>query len=197
MVGEKEESISDELLQAYMDPFYNECRAYGRLEEANLNGKVAVRCHGYMTFPAEYEEELERRLDVSDWGRPGDEYDKDVSERQPLRAIVKDLVRKDVPLTGRVADKILRDMKTMRNCGIYVGEVEPRNYMAGLLVDLSVAKTEPNYLFDLRPGFQTELVKMSDLYAWEDMRTENGLNTRLRAVRDDEYCTRLRSRRIC
>ena len=197
MVGEKEESISDELLQAYMDPFYNECRAYGRLEEANLNGKVAVRCHGYMTFPAEYEEELERRLDVSDWGRPGDEYDKDVSERQPLRAIVKDLVRKDVPLTGRVADKILRDMKKMRKCGIYVGEVEPRNYMAGLLVDLSVAKTEPNYLFDLRPGFQTELVKMSDLYAWEDMRTENGLNTRLRAVRDDEYCTRLRSRRIC
>lgn len=52
--------MSDDLLQAYMDPFYNECRAYGRLEEANLNGKVAVRCHGYMTFPAEYEEELVR-----------------------------------------------------------------------------------------------------------------------------------------
>ena len=197
MVGEKEESISDDLLQAYMDPFYNECRAYGRLEEANLNGKVAVRCHGYMTFPAEYEEELERRFDVSDWCRPGDEYNKAVSERQPLRAIVKDLVWKDTPLTGKVADKILRDMKKMRKCGIYVGEVEPRNYMAGLLVDLSVAKTEPYYFFDLRPGFQTELIKMSDLYAWEDMRIEYGLETRLRAVRDDEYCTRLRSRKIC
>ena len=59
-MGKKEESISDDLLQAHMDPFYNECRAYGRLEEANLNGKVAVRCHGYMTFPAEDEEELVR-----------------------------------------------------------------------------------------------------------------------------------------
>ena len=59
-MGKQEESISDDLLQAHMDPFYNECRAYGRLEEANLNGKVAVRCHGYMTFPAEDEEELVR-----------------------------------------------------------------------------------------------------------------------------------------
>ena len=57
MVGE---SISDDLLQAHMDPFYIECQAYGRLEEANLDGKVAVRCHGYMTFPAEDEEELVR-----------------------------------------------------------------------------------------------------------------------------------------
>ena len=195
-MGEEEESMSDDLLQAYMDPFYNECRAYGRLEEANLNGKVAVRCHGYMTFPAEHEEELGHKFNVSDWNRPSDEYDKIVSQRQPLRAIIKDLVRKDVPLTGKVADKILRDMKKMRRCGIYVGEVYPRNYMAGLLVDMSVAKTEPYYLFYLRPGFQTEIIKMSDLYAWEDMRTENGLEIRLRAVRDDEYCTRLRSRRI-
>ena len=59
-MGEEEESISDDILQAHMDPFYSECRAYGRLEEANLNGKVAVRCQGYMTFPAEDEEELVR-----------------------------------------------------------------------------------------------------------------------------------------
>ena len=67
--------------------------------------------------------------------------------------------------------------------------------MAGLLVDMSVAITEPYYLFNLRPGFQTELIKKSDLYAWEDMRTENGLETTLRAVRDEEYCAHLRPRR--
>lgn len=192
LIGEEEQSISDDLLQAYMDPFYNECRAYGRLEEANLNGKVAIRCHGYMTFPAEDEEELVRRFNVRDWNRPSDEYNKIVSQRQPLRAIIKDLVRKDIPMTAKVADKILRDMKRMRRYGIYVGEVYPRNYMAGLLVDMSVAKTEPYYLFNLRPGFQTELIKMSDLYAWEDMRTENELDTTLRAVRDEEYCGHLR-----
>ena len=176
-----------------MDPFYNECRAYGRLEEANLNGKVAVRCHGYMTFPAEFDEELARRFNVREWNRPGDEYDKIVSQRQPLRATIKDLVRsKGIPMTGKVAGKILRDMKRMRKCGVYVGEVYPRNCMAGLLVDMSVAKTEPYYLFQLRPGFQTELIKMGELYAWEDMRTEYELNTTTRAVRDEEYCGRLR-----
>ena len=40
---------------------------------------------------------------------------------------------------------------------------------------MSVAKTEQYYLFSLRPGLQIELFKMSDLYAWEDMRTENEL----------------------
>ena len=193
MIGEQEQATSDELLQAHMDPFYNECRAYGRLEEANLNGKVAVRCHGYMTFPAEVEEELARRFNVREWNRPSDEYARIVPQRQPLRATIKDLVRsKDIPMTGKVADKILRDMKRMRKCGVYVGEVYPRNYMAGLLVDLSVAKTEPYYLFQLRPGFQTELIKMGELYAWEDMRTEYKLNTTTRAVRDEEYCGRLR-----
>ena len=116
-------------------------------------------------------------------------YDKIVSQTQPLRAIIKDLVRsKDSPMTGKVADKILQDMKRIQKCGVYVREVYPRNYMAGLLIDMSVAKTEPDYLFDLRPGFQTELVKMSELYAWEDMRTENRLDTTSRALRDEKYC---------
>ena len=53
---------------------------------------------------------------------------------------------------------------------------------------MSVAKTEPHYLFDLRPGFQTDLVKISELYAWDDMRTKNRLDTASRAVRDEKYC---------
>ena len=133
-----------------------------------------------------------RRFNVRDWNRPSDEYDKIVSQRQPLRATIKVLVRKDIPMTGKVADKILRDVKRMRKCGVYVGEVYPRNYMAGLLIDLSVAKTEPYYLFNLRPGFKTGLIKMGDLYAWEDMITEFELDTTIRAVRDEEYCGHLR-----
>ena len=87
-----------------------------------------------------------------------------LSPRQPLRAIVKDLVVKDVPLTGKVADKILRDLKAMRRKRIYPGDIRARNYKAGLLVDFSIAITEPYFLFDLRGPKQAEMMKNGDLY---------------------------------
>lgn len=108
---------------------------------------------------------------------------------------MKELVLKDVPLTGKVADKILRDLKRMRSCGIYPGDIHVRNYKAGLLVDLSVARTEPYYLFELRRPKQVELMKRGDLYRWEEMVEKNNVNTRLRAVRNHSYCAKLRPRK--
>lgn len=195
LIGRENDLVPDDLLQAHTDPFYNECRAYGRLEEQSLNGKIAVRCHGYVTIPAEKEERLRRNFKIWDWDRPGSEYDKPPSKRQPFRAIVKDLVVEDVPLTAKVADKILRDMKKMRRCGIYSGDVRPRNYMGGLLVDMSVAITEPYYLFKIRSPFQVAMTKCVEMYMWQAMVEENHLNTRQRAVRDDEYCKKLRPRK--
>ena len=100
---------------------------------------MAVKCHGYIPISADKEEQLELEFDVGDWDRPGDEYDKPVSQRQPFRAIVKDLIRKDVPLTAKIADKMLTDLKRMRRNGIYPADILPRNYKAGLLVDFSPA----------------------------------------------------------
>ena len=155
---------------------------------------MAVRCHGYIPISADKEDYLKREFGIEDWDRPGDEYDKPVSQRQPFRAIVKDLVLKDTPLTAKVADKMLVDLKRMRRNGIYPEDIVPRNYKAGLLVDLSTARTEPYFLFNLRPGRQTQLMKNTDLYMWEEMRKENNLNTRRRAVRDEEYCAKFRPR---
>lgn len=187
--------ISDDLLHAHSDPFYNECRAYGRLEETKLNGKVAVYCHGYVTLSADKEEQLEREFGVREWDRPDEEYDKPVSQRQPFRAIVKDLVLKDVRLSAKIADKMLTDLKRMRRTGVYPGDIVLRNYKAGLLIDFSTARTEPFYLFNLRPGRQTQIMKDTDLYMWERMRKENKLDTRKRAVRDERYCANLRPRK--
>lgn len=53
-------------------------------------------------------------------------------------------------LTGRVADKILRDLKKMRSNGIYPRDIHARNYRARLLVDMSIARTTPYFLFDIR-----------------------------------------------
>ena len=108
---------------------------------------------------------------------------------------MKDLVLADVPMTGKVADKTLRDLKRIRRCGVYPGDIHLRNYKAGLLVDLSVARTEPYYLFKLRRPKQAELMKKGDLYRWEEMVTENNIDTRLRAVRNQNYCAKLRPRK--
>lgn len=82
-------------LDYYFDSFYNECRAYGKLVEAKLNGEVAVRCHGYLMLSHEQEDELDRRFGITDWNRPIEQYDMSPSKRPLLRAIVKNLILED------------------------------------------------------------------------------------------------------
>lgn len=125
---------------------------------------MAVRCHGYITFPAEIERQLERDFQVDDWHRSGQDYNKPVSSRQPIQAIMKDLIVKDEPLTGRVADKMLRGLKKMRSIGIYPGDIYERNYKAGLLVDMSTARTLPHFLYNIRGPKQRARMMNSDLY---------------------------------
>ena len=116
LLDSENDRISDDLLQAHKDPFYNECRAYGRLEEAQLNGKVAIRCHGYLMLPAEIETQLKRDFKVKYWNRP--DYRKPVALRRPYQAIVKDFVPEDKPMTAKIADKMLRHLKKMRSKGV-------------------------------------------------------------------------------
>ncbi len=162
-MGKEKDLVSDDLLQAHMDPFYCECRAYGRLEEEKLNGKVAVRCFGYLIFPAEIECQLERDFQIDGFNRPSDEYLKPVSLRRPIQAIVKKLVRQDDPLTAKAADKMLRDLKKMRSIGVYPRDILARNYKAGLLVDMSIARTTPHFLFDIRTPKQVARMMNTEL----------------------------------
>ena len=124
-------TASLDIIHAHVDPFYNECRAYGKLEEVGLNGIVAVRCHGYTTLLPTMESELEERFNVTDWDRDLDEYDKPVKNRAIFRAIVKDMVRGDRPLTHMILKKMLKTcirfvgkafiLQTSRNGIIYRG----------------------------------------------------------------------------
>lgn len=178
-----------------MDPFFNECRAYGKLIEKKFNGKVAVRCHGYLTLPAERESELTQRFSITAWNRPEDEYLKSPSKRQPLRAIVKDLVTKDVAFTKRTATKMLRDLIQIRKLGVYPLDIQARNYKGSLLVDFSVAMTEPHYLFVIKPRWRVEEdFKYDDLRSFDNMMEASGLKTWNKATRDEEFVRDLRPR---
>ncbi|KAL8785398.1 MAG: hypothetical protein Q9195_008658 [Heterodermia aff. obscurata] len=189
---EEQEIVSLDLLHAHSDPFYNECRAYGKLIETNLNGKVAVRCHGYTTLPAAIEEELEERFDVSDWDR--EDYDRPMRSRAVFRAIVKDLVKEDIPLTTRVLRRMKKDLKEIRKQGVYPTDVKARNYKGGLLVDFSTAMTEPHYLFEIMPDWRVKTYQNEDLFEFDAMVEDEEVKTTVRAMPNPHYLRKLRSR---
>ena len=192
--SEMEEAPID-LIHAHMDPFYNECRAFGRIIEANLNGKIAVHCFGYITIPAEKEEELRQRFNVGAWGWPVEDSAKEGNQREPFRAIVKELIRHDTPFTEKLFKKILRDLKRMRRLGVYPMDVEARNYKGGLLLDMGVAMTNPHFLFDIKPAWQVRYFQLDDLTKYENMARDSGVSKWPRALRNEEYCTKLRPAR--
>ena len=184
--------MSLDKLHAHHDPFYNECRAFGQLETMKLNGKVAVRCHGYTTLPPSVEVELEQRFDVGEWER--EDYDKPVTKRAAFRAVVKDLVRDDTPLTHRVLKKIKKDLLLIRKQGVYPCDIKASNYKGGLLVDLSNALTEPHYLFEIRPKYQVAMYKNEDLFQFDSMVKAANIKTWLRAMPDENTLRKLRKR---
>jgi len=192
-LGGRNDPITLQLVRAHMDPFYNECRAYGRLIEGRVNGKVAVRCYGYVALPAEREEELGQKFDAVRWDRPEKEYAKSPSRREPFRAIVKEIIREDPPWTEKVAKKTLKDLKRIRRLGVYPMDICGRNYKGGLLVDMSIAMTKPHYLFDIRPPWRVKLDQAQDLVSWDSMMRDEKVDTWERAFRNEKYCRKLRS----
>ncbi len=177
-----------------MDPFFNECRAYGRLIEKNINGTVAVRCYGYLMIPANREDELRERFGVTSWNRPDEEYLEPASRRQPFRAIVKDLVTEDVPFTAKTAKKMLLDLRRMRSFEVYNMDIQARNYKGGRLVDFSVAMTTPHYLFVIKPAWRKEDYQYDDLRSFDHMLDEAGIVTLNRAAPNRECFSKLRPR---
>ena len=186
--------MSLDTLHSHRDPFYNECRAYGRLKEANLDGKVAVRCHGYTTLPTTIESELEKRFDVVDWDLDDDNDAEPMKKREVFRAIVKDLVTEDVPLTHRVVKKMKKDLLLIREQGIYPIDIKARNYKRGLLVDFSTAMTEPHYLFEIKPDWHVRSFKNEDLFSFDSMIKDEKVKTTVRATPNQDYLRKLRPR---
>lgn len=195
MPGPKLDAIGLDVLHAHSGPFYNECRAYGRLIENNLNGCVAVRSHGYTTIPAEEVYQLGEEFQVDDWKQDAEEnqYHQLPAQKQLYRAIVKDLIRDDVPLTHMRVKKMRHDLVQMRDHGVYPMDIKLSNYKGGLLVDLSSAMTRPHFFFGTCPRWQYERLMDEDLVAFDRMIKEAKVKTWVKAYTKD-YTRKLRPR---
>ena len=141
--------VSLEKYIAHTDPFYAECRAYGCIEDNKQNGKIAVRCYGFMAVSAKQEDILAAppyQTDTTEWNRPEEEYDWPVARRQPFRAIVKELVRSRSRF--HAVAQMRKDLLTLRDMGIYVQDISAENYVNGKLVDFSRSWTNPHLMLD-------------------------------------------------
>ncbi|KAF4955041.1 hypothetical protein FSARC_11948 [Fusarium sarcochroum] len=117
----------------YTDPFYAECRAYGRIRdtlEKKRKHRVAaavVPCHGFLFLSPKDQQALERRgIDL----RPQDginftprdvnvDYQKSAIGGFRARAIVKDVWSSDSGVHTANLKKILDDIVSMNAIGIY------------------------------------------------------------------------------
>ena len=177
-----------------MDPFYRECRAYGRLIDRGINGKVAVRSHGHMNLPPTTEPELKAKFQVTEWARPAEDYEKPISQRMSFRTIVKDLIRDAAPFAAKNVKSMLVSLKRIRRNGIYNMDIAARNYRGGKLLDFSASYTTPHYLFNTRPKDWAIEEMNQDLAEFDIMVEEADIKTWERATPNERYRKRLRGK---
>ncbi|KAL8906226.1 MAG: hypothetical protein Q9207_002148 [Kuettlingeria erythrocarpa] len=189
------EVVGLDTFYAQSDPFYNECRAYGRLDESHLNGKVAVRAYGYTTIAAKEVHRLGKEYQVDDWQEDAEEheYNELPPERHLFRAIIKDIMQDDVRWTHKTVKRMRQDLLRMRERGIYPMDIVSRNYKGGLLVDFSSAMTTPHFYLKMCPDRQYERVMNTDLYDFDEMIKEARVKTWVIAY-NKEYLKKLRPR---
>ncbi|KAL9621181.1 MAG: hypothetical protein Q9160_004313 [Pyrenula sp. 1 TL-2023] len=175
----------------HCDPFYAECRAYGAIIDAGLNGRITPTCYGYMMLSKDQEEQIMDYFNYPDFRR----YLDNSSPRKPLRAILKELVPTGTPsFTRKHVRQMLKDLRTLARIGVYTSDLESRNYLGGRLIDFSAALTKP----DVRLSYG--LLKDSHVWKIENrpfmrfngMIKESNVNSNIRAVPNADYCMKLR-----
>ena len=168
-------------LAQYSEPFYAECRAFGRIQEAGQEA-IANKCYGYVLLDDEHECKLHRKFPVSeddeeDWNFNGtpDSFRKSHDfrgrfldsrqRRPPVRCLVKELGQNPETLTLRLLKSGERDITKLHPRGIFYLDVHEAQMIDGKLCDFGTAITTPHPLMtpELNPNLsEQELGLMAD-----------------------------------
>ena len=180
----------------HTDPFYAECRAYGKIKETEgkRHGKrdLAVPCYGYL-FLQERDMQFLRKQGVNlEEDDVNDELHQVNGEDGRVRAIVKEFVPDSGVNSGNLRE-ILRDIRALNNLGIYVGDVQAANFKGGKLVDFSLSSTVPHCIMESLDEDGRRDEELGDLVMFDDMVEEEGLVTTVRAMPDMKHRSKLRS----
>ncbi|KAI1453749.1 kinetochore Sim4 complex subunit FTA2-domain-containing protein [Annulohypoxylon moriforme] len=167
------------------EPFYQECRAYARLQETG-HEDLATKCFGYLLLSEENERSIRNQfshLGLEWLGDPEYGVYEDLrslfpgksGRKPPIRGILKEFGQRDV-LTTRLAKKILQDVIKFQQLGIFQLDVAERQIINGKLSDFSIAITTPHFITnpELNPNLnpdqlswmEFEVFKLSSLDYW-------------------------------
>ncbi|KAH8751105.1 kinetochore Sim4 complex subunit FTA2-domain-containing protein [Diaporthe sp. PMI_573] len=190
--------VNDDELAFHTDPFFCECRAYGRIEEAQAREKrvrkVAARCFGFLVLGAREEEHLKRNgFDL--WPEtlpPGHEY-RTMAEGSPVRALVKEYIEDDPDPDLRAMSWMLKDIGFLNRNKCLNRDIKRDNYRNGLLVDFGCAWTEPHCLIRLASKERVETWMMTDRVQFDTMARKQGFGDVIRAMPNEKYLEKLRS----
>ncbi|KAI1361615.1 kinetochore Sim4 complex subunit FTA2-domain-containing protein [Xylaria arbuscula] len=192
--------VSEEELGFHTDPFYAECRAYARLQEARekegLKRSDFAECHGFMALTKKDATYLERDLGIDLWGSPliTEEY-RSEAEGSPVRAIIKDLVTSDPLVDEKLLKRMLKGIRWINKHDVLIADVRLDNYKGGVLVDFGTAWTKPHCRWNPLPSHEKEDIHLVDVSQFQDIVDDLGFGEHLRSATNYEYKQKLRERK--
>jgi hypothetical protein len=139
--------MSNDDITHQFDPFFAECRAFGRLKECGLDGDAAVHCYGYVKLPLEFGS-IARSFGHFFWDMPSQN---GLSKPQYFRGIVKELVTSKVHFfTSEMTKKMGDDLLKLSRIGVFPRDIRKENYMGGRLTDFSASWTRPHVMLSFK-----------------------------------------------
>ncbi|KAI1751230.1 kinetochore Sim4 complex subunit FTA2-domain-containing protein [Xylaria castorea] len=192
----REGLVSDELAAFHCDPFYAECRAYGRINELQKRGiikqKAAAECHGFLRLKPE-EETTIAQMGVNLWDLPKEDEYRRRAEGSPARCIVKEYIEGETIFGLRNCRHMLKNLRLLNEHGILHRDIKDDNYKGGVLIDFGSAWTTPHSIMDAVPKEVAEDWKSADMQMFDDVLRDHKLHSRLRALPNIRYQRMLRS----
>ncbi|KFA71811.1 hypothetical protein S40288_09917 [Stachybotrys chartarum IBT 40288] len=196
-----DDEVDPKIITHYLDPFYCECRAYGRIQEALDDGTIkanpAVPCYGYMYLGPRDERILEDSGVALRYEDSDSESQESTGEQAPIRAIVKKLARPISGVTVRRQGKILVDIGTLNMLKIYNRDVRAENFRDGLLVDFGFSFTEPNIFLEDYDEESLRGLHLEDRRMFKDMLNEEKIDIKVDIFGERrQYSTRRTDREL-
>lgn len=196
----KEETTLNEAAYC-MDPFYAECRAYGRLQQPIVKktpSNIAIPCHGFLFLQEKDKQHLLSEYDIDlEEDMVDEEYQKNTPGKYRARAIVKDLASDDHGVHQRSLIKIRSGIRWLKKNKIYNRDIGLDNYRDGQIVDFGSSFTEPHDFMDQASAGEVHGYKVGDLAKFDEMVTDEKIQNpnNVRATSNQEFLRQLRPRK--
>ncbi|KAI0523943.1 kinetochore Sim4 complex subunit FTA2-domain-containing protein [Xylaria bambusicola] len=179
----------------YTDPFYAECRAYGRIQEGFesrlVTEQTAVKCYGYLLLDEDDSRWLKKEGIDLDQHLLDPELCEALGGDTRVRAIVKEFEKSPFKIHARNIRRAWRSVCLLNNClELYNMDIKAENFIGYRLVDFGSSWTEPHKLLDFLEGKRENTAKafrLKDTVNFKNMIEEENIQTRLKVLAKSEH----------